>query len=1325
VDSLIKNMDKILFDLELLFKEKEINAQDFQNFLGKIKSGEVNNYLVALSKGSKPEQALREIFFTFNSKFAKFLFKDVFPEVSQEGGFIDYLIKENREEIGLEIKPLYKGVFKKERSGKIFSKIKKLKLDPDEHKKQIQKYLEGKRDYIVLTNLEDWYFYSKTSLLDQKNTPFTQVNLFELLKDFSQVEDFWHYLDVQEDLSIKEPLDNKFFVSLKNWVSELSSVKFTVEDNKKTELIINIINKFIFIQSLDSFWVISKHYIKEEWKSIERKWTAKNKQRILRKYLEDINEYFYELYDTELFKITEENKTILDFIKQDQDNILLLYQKFKLILGIEYGRSPNNWMPGIIQYNFRRIDEDILGKSYETFLAEIRKEQGIFYTPKYITQFIINNTIKKFFDENLLLFSDSLKKKEYEKCHELIKKIFHFRILDPACGSGSFLIKALKAIWTGYNFLNQTIEEMYEKYSDFQGKIIRSPDIESEFQEILKIKKLLSFQDKRRFISSIIIRHIHGVDLDSNAIEVAKLNLWLEAIKLAPKEFHFDKVPANTNHILPDLEMNLCNGDSLVGLPDQQVLDIIHSDYKSELKMLFELRNNYINEPANVELVKKIVDIKSEIKEKLNASFVDFLKQNGINVDIQNHTIPFFWTLDFWFVYLEQSIEIKKQEEMGFNAIIGNPPYFSIRGKGTGTLVQAYNYDFLQNASNWKEFFRSQSDIYYYFIILSIKLLQKSGIFGFIIESYWIENDYADRLKDCLLANANVELLLNFGKVKKIFEDADNDTCILIFEKEQEVEQEIAYIYCKQNFSIGSLQQNNQKLISHIVEMISKEDFSDDYIDIYKINQDSLGTSKWILSKSSKIDIISKIESNNETLGNLCEIGQGVVPGRKKEFTISREETENTGGYWKKIEEDYIEVIDNKNKISHKIEIPFIKPLITNSGIKRHYLIESDEYLVYTVPLQDGRFNINDYPGVLTYLKVYEDELKERYDYDDKEEKYPWYGYQRIQNIELFENSNVKILCPYRAPENSFALDEIGYFGTSDMYAITPKNNFQIDLNYLLGILNSKLLTFWYKLAGKTKGLILEFFATPLSRMPIYIASDGEQAKLGRIVSSISKKKKLFVEFYQIWIKFSEKYRNGTKTLQKLVLDDKMKIQNGEFDKVWISDISIFPDGEEEELFAEFNQFKLIIDDNSTLELYGVKGAEEILLLNLETKLREFRDIIYLEILQLLNSRKRVKNLNDIFSKTIISVIKPNIWEKSFNLVKYAKAKFDSRHKLRINNPIYLESIILNSENLVDAYVFKYYGLSISEIESVLNSLNTAKSIKDDIIKKFKKVEEI
>ena len=1326
-----KELNTILSDLRQLLDINEIKAEEFTSFLANIKSREVNNYLVGLSEGSKPEQILREIFFTFNASLSQYLFKNIFPEVSQEGGFIDYLIKDNREEISVEIKPLYIASFKKVKSGRIFVQIKKNQLNPDDHKTQVKKYLQDKRDYVVLTNLEDWYFFSKTSLLDPDCNPFGHVTLFELIKDFEQVDDFWQYIDNQEDLTVKDPLDESFFKSLKNWVTQLSEVKFNIENYTKTELIINLVNKFIFIQSLDSFWVVSKNYIEKEWENIERKWTAKNKQRILKKYLEDINEYFYELYDTELFKIAESNKTILDFLDQDPPNIDLFYEKFKLMLGTDYGRSPSAWIPGIIQYNFRRIDEDILGKSYETFLAEIRKEQGIYYTPKYITKFITNNTIGKYFSNIIKIFNKKLHEKDYQTCINLIHEIFSFKVIDPACGSGSFLIKALRIIFENYNVINNIIELVYKEYSDFKGKIKRSDEVEQEFQEIQKIKNLLKFEDKRRLISAIIIRHIHGVDLDANAIEVAKLNLWLEAIKLAPKEFQFDRVPADTNHILPDLEMNLCNGDSLVGLPINLVIKQIINDYSDELKSLFELRNKYLDNPTKIEFVKEIVSIKNEISKGLDRSFRQYLENNNIDLEILNSTRPFHWPLDFWFVYFDESVNSFTPECIGFNSVIGNPPYFTIRGKGTGTLVQTYSYAYLQNADDWKEHFRSQSDIYYYFIIKSIKLLKKPGNFGFIIESYWIENDYADRLKQFILDNVSVNILINFGKVKKIFEDADNDTCILLFDKISKDSNKIKYVYCQKKFKIGTQQQNNLNLLSHIVENIESDSLSDDYLDVFWVDQNTLGTSKWVLS--NKMEILKKIELNKVLLGELCEVGQGVVPGRKKEFKITSEENRSTaGGYWISRDESYFEVINNKNNNEYRLEAQFVKPLITNSGIQKFFTIPSEDFLIYTVPLQDGRENISNYPGILEYLRVYIEELKDRYDFvegeDDEDvgEKYPWYGYQRIQNIEIFENSGSKILCPYRAPENRFSLDDQGYLGTTDMYAIIPKVDSSININYLLGLLNSKLLTFWYKEAGKSKGLILEFFANPLSKMPIFIIENEKQEEISLLVSEILELNKLYHKFKHLWDTISQKYRSGTISLEKLILDDKVKIQNGEFDKAWISYINEFPDSKEEnELYKKFQRFLVVGSGESKIQIYGIEDQKEELLIDIETTLGEFRDIIYLEILNLLDSRRKVNSMRDFLSKTVVSTIKPNIWEKTPNLLKYTKVKFQ-KWKLKHKNNTIVEDIIYISNRIqeleiqVDILVFKLYDLSKNEIETILDSLRTIKSERNKILKILK-----
>ena len=1315
-------MKDILADLKILLLKTEISAKEFNDFLKGLKSNEVKNYIEALSKGSKAEQALREAFFTNNSKFAQFLFINVFPEVSQEGGFLDYLIKAEREEISLEIKPLYDGIFTKEKTGKIFSKIKKVNLNPEAHKEQILKYLRGTREFVVLTNLEEWYLYSKSYSLDKECNHFGHIKLFDLLKDFSQVEDFWQYIDKQEDLFVKKPLDTKFFLSLKEWVSELSKIELEVEENKKTELIINLINKFIFIQSLDKFWVIDKNYIAEEWSRIERRWAAKNKSRILQKFLNEIDEYFYELYDTELFRAHEDDKTILDYITQTPENVELFYQKFKVILGIEYGTAAESWIPGITQYNFRRIDEDILGKSYETFLAEIRKESGIYYTPKYITQYIVENTVGKVFDNMISKLTDNLDAKNYESSLELLSQIISIKVLDPACGSGSFLIKALRVIWNKYIVISRFIEKHYQMYSDFKGKVVRTKEVEEEFQKVLELKNLLNFENQRELISKLVIRHLYGNDLDSNALEVAKLNLWLEAIKLAPSEFQYNKLPSESRHILPDLEINLSHGDSLVELPEQQIITYLYENHRDEIKKLFQLRFEYLKDTSKLELIKEINQIKTQIKDELIKIFKKYLTDNDISLDLLDNTIPLFWPLEFWFIYFNKDSKLIDESERGFDAIIGNPPYFTIRGKGTGTLVQISDYEFLQKDIIWNRYFRSQSDIYYYFIIKSINLLKGLGKFGFIIEDYWLENEYADRLKEEILKKTALEILIKFGKVKKIFEDADNNTCILIFERNKNETQEIKYIYCKKNFSEATQQLSNQKLISHIIDNIKLEDFSDEYIDIFWVEQNQLGTSKWMLSRLNKLEIIKKIEQDKKKLGDICDVGQGQVPGRKKEFRIVSDENSKDGcGYWINIEEDSIEVIDKRTKNTHRLEKDFLKPLITNSGIKKYFLIESDDYLIYTVPLQEGRFDVNDYPGISGYLEVYEDKLKERYDYDG--DKYPWYGYQHIQNTELFEDFNVKIICPYRTNENSFALDTKGYFGTTDMYAIVPKED-SISINYLLGILNSKVLTFWYKIAGKSKGLMLEFFAIPISKMPIYEAIEEEQAKINDNVSNLILLKQVRQKFREIWKKYSQKYRNGILILKKLILNDKINIQKGEFEKIWISDVNIFPDSEDEIIDKQFLEFEIIVENENNLKIYGIDNSDEILLLDLKTKKKEFRDIIYLEILRLLDSSRKVNNLKDIFLKTEISIIKPNIWEKSCNLIKFTNEKFkewlsEQNIKIEIKDIVKIENDIESLENMVDAIIFKYYGLTLNEIEVIFSTLSVKDRIKNDILKKL------
>ncbi|MCY3867104.1 MAG: N-6 DNA methylase [Chloroflexi bacterium] len=195
------------------------------------------------------------------------------------------------------------------------------------------------------------------------------------------------------------------------------------------------------------------------------------------------------------------------------------------------------------QYQFSVMPADILGQAYEKFLGkviqvdsdgeattvtveekpDVRKAGGVYYTPAYIVDYIVENTVGAL-----------LKGKTPEEAATL-------RILDPACGSGSFLTGA-------YQYLLDWHLKIYREAPDrYRNQICRSTDGD-----------ILTTAEKKR----ILTNNIYGVDLDQNAVEVSKLSLLL---KLLENENEATRMRHTEKPILPDLSDNIKWGNSLIG----------------------------------------------------------------------------------------------------------------------------------------------------------------------------------------------------------------------------------------------------------------------------------------------------------------------------------------------------------------------------------------------------------------------------------------------------------------------------------------------------------------------------------------------------------------------------------------------------------------------------------------------------------------------------------------------------------------------------------------------------------------------------------------
>ncbi|MEN6443070.1 MAG: DNA methyltransferase [Methanoregula sp.] len=435
-----------------------------------------------------------------------------------------------------------------------------------------------------------------------------------------------------------------------------------------------------------------------------------------------------ELPDTLSLSVTIDDKTLKGVIKR-------LY----------YPETP---------YLFSVIPPAILGHVYEQFLGkvirltdghqakveykpEVKKAGGVFYTPQYIVEYIVKHTVGE------LVIGKTP------------REVAKIRILDPACGSGSFLIGAYQFLldWHRDWYIANLVPVFKEKNSATDPAVLAllpepAPKTKKKFVQVdLPIYKAGTNGDATRTRSDwrlttaekkrILLNNIYGVDIDQQAVEVTKLSLLLKVLEEENEENIEKQLKLFAERALPSLHDNIKCGNSLIGW------DVMTPEMPAE-----------------------------EVKR--------------IN--------PFDWDTEF--------ADIVKAG--GFDAVIGNPPY--VRQESLGPEFKEY-------AKKHYETYAGTADLYVYFFERGHKLLRKDGTFGIICSNKFMRANYGMNLRHFLSNSIKILQIIDFGELP-VFQNAATFPAIFITQNTVIKEQSFEYAPIKTlNFNSLDNEIRNTRLL--------------------------------------------------------------------------------------------------------------------------------------------------------------------------------------------------------------------------------------------------------------------------------------------------------------------------------------------------------------------------------------------------------------------------------------------------------------------------------------------------------------------------------
>lgn len=756
------------------------------------------------------------------------------------------------------------------------------------------------------------------------------------------------------------------------------------------------------------------------------------------------------------------------------------------------------------------INASVLGLIFEKINGH---NDGSVFTPGSVTMYMsreaIRETIVRRFNETMgwqCSDYEALKDEDIDDYRQANAIIDSISICDPAVGSGHFLVSAL----------NEMIRTKYDLgiLLDCNGKRIKKQDwnIGIENDELIvsdsdgvpfvyipgnaecqRIQETL-FNEKRRIIENCLF----GVDLNSNAVNICCLRLWIELLKNA----YYTKESGYTDlETLPNIDINIKVGNSLIhrfylkqdiseilkkvniSIPqykdavnryknahskeEKRELETMISTIKSTLrtqisqydpkvirKMQMERELNNLLAPQLFEISKKEQKRRENRAKELRTKIA---KLNDAIEEIKSNKKfvgAFEWRIEF------PEILDDAGRFIGFDCVIGNPPYIQLQKMGTDAdALQQMGYSTYERTG----------DIYCLFYEMGMELLKPNAMLSFITSNKWMKAGYGKALRNHISSKYDPILLIDFAN-NKIFDSATVLVNILSIVKRENQGKAMA-CSVDDNFDIAKLS---------------------DYIETHAIVSTFSSSDSWSILSEIEKSIKVKIEAVGTPLKNWdIQINYGIKTGCNDAFIIDSIKRN--------------EILNNcitEEERQRTAEI--IRPILRGRDIKRFGYEWAGMYLIATFPSR--HYDIEQYSAVKQYLLSFGKEKLEQtgttYSVNGEKVKS-----RKKTNNKWFETQDsISYWDDFFKPKIVW-----GNLNTHGSYALAPEEmliNAPACMivpgsNYLLAALNSKIADFYIRTLGVVRnGGFFEYKPMFVEQIPIPKITKEQENQIDTIMFS-------------------------------------------------------------------------------------------------------------------------------------------------------------------------------------------------------------------------------